>query len=93
MGWCCYLDDRLHFPFTAECTSKRIASPLRVHQEVEVIGMAPEEECERDMYVMICWDNGELAVPLSQLTPIHADKKTREAIEDWHYWIKKGYRF
>jgi calcium binding protein len=24
--------------------------------------------------------------PLSQLTPLTADKSTTEAIGDWHYW-------
>jgi Calcium binding len=34
-----------------------------------------------------------LAVPLSQLTAIDPDQSTREAIEDWHYWVAQGYCF
>jgi hypothetical protein len=31
-------------------------------------------------------------VLLSQLKPVSAtDKPTKQAIEDWHYWVKMGY--
>jgi hypothetical protein len=40
MGWY-YLEDRLHFPFMAKCTAERSISPLRVGDEVDVVGMAP----------------------------------------------------
>ncbi len=53
MGWCYYVEDRLEFPFTAECTQKRAIPPLRVGDEVDVIGMAPEDEREREMFVTI----------------------------------------
>ena len=42
MGWFSYLDDQLQSPFTARCITKRAISPLRVGDEVDVIGMAPE---------------------------------------------------
>ena len=41
MGWYVYLENKLQFPFTATCITKRAVSPLRVKDEVEVIGMAP----------------------------------------------------
>lgn len=34
-----------------------------------------------------------MAVPLSQLTAIDTRDLTREAIEDWHYWVALGYCF
>jgi hypothetical protein len=58
-----------------------------------VIGMAPVEDCEHDMFVEMDWDEDELAVPLSQLEVISADDETREAVEDWLYWTRKGYQF
>ena len=61
--------------------------------EVEVIGMPSEEECEHEMFVTIRWEKEGLAVPLSQLGVIHSDDSTREAVEDWHYWVNKGYQF
>jgi hypothetical protein len=94
MGWYYYLQDHLRFPFTATCIAKRAISPLRVKDEVEVIGMPEEDECEHEMFVTIRWEKEGLAVPLSQLKPIAAtDNETQQAVEDWHYWVKMGYQF
>lgn len=97
MGWYSYLDDRLRFPFDATCIAKREISPLLVKDSVEVIRMADSDECSHEMFVAIRWgEKGRgkdgLAVPLSQLKPLSdADEETRQAIEDWHYWVKMGY--
>ena len=95
MGWYYYLDDTLRFPFSARCTDKRAISPLQESDEVDVLGLAPTSECEHEMFVMIRWDREEgLGVPLSQLIAIHAeDEQTKEAVEDWRYWVGRGYRF
>jgi hypothetical protein len=29
MGWHCYLDDKIRFPFQAKCIAAKIVSPLR----------------------------------------------------------------
>jgi Calcium binding len=93
-GWYYYLEARLQFPFTATCIAKRAISPLHVKDEVEVIGMPGEEECEHEMFVSIRWEHEGLAVPLSQLTPISAtDEQTKQAMADWHYWVAMGYEF
>jgi hypothetical protein len=55
MGWYYSLEDRLHFPFVAWCTAERAISPLRVGDEVDVVGIAPEEECQHEMFVLIRW--------------------------------------
>ena len=34
-----------------------------------------------------------MAVPLSQLKGIDVSDKTKEVIEDWHYWCQRGYEF
>ena len=94
MGRYYYLEETLQFPFTAICISKRAISPLLVKDEVDVIGMASEEECEREMFVTIRWERDGLAVPLSQLSPItETDPETKQAVEDWHYWVQMGYQF
>jgi hypothetical protein len=94
MGWYYYLEEKLQFPFTAVCSVKRTSSPLQIQDEVKVLKMAPEEECEKEMFVMIRRGKGRLAVPLSQLTVGNAaDKQTRQAVEDWHYWVQMGYQF
>lgn len=93
MGWYCYLEERLKFSFKARCKSKREISPLRIREEVEVLGMAPEEECESEMLVRVRWHGRSLAVPLSQLEPLAADPETKEAVADWQYWLGRGYEF
>ena len=69
MGWYCYLEDKLQFPFTATCIAERSMSPLRVKDEVDVIDMAPADDCAHEMFVMMRWEKRGLAVPLSQLEP------------------------
>ena len=93
MGWYYYLEDTLNFPFLARCIAKRAISPLRVGDEVEVLDMAPEDECDHEMFVMMRWEKEGLGVPLSQLAVIHGDEPTREAVQDWHYWVGRGYEF
>jgi hypothetical protein len=94
MGWYYYLEDRLHFPFTAVCMAKRGISPLRVKDKVEVVGMPDEDECAREMFVSIRREKDRLAVPLAQLKPVReTNERTKQAIEDWHYWVKMGYEF
>ena len=94
MGWYCYLEGKLQFPFTAECIAQRAISPLEVGDEVEVVGMAPEKECQCDMFVNMRRERRPLAVPLAQLKPIRqTDAQTKEAIADWHYWLAQGYSF
>ena len=93
MGWYYYLEERLEFPFKARCTSKRAVSPLRIGEEINVLGMAPEEECESEMFVRVRRRGRSLAVPLSQLEPLTPDPETKEAVADWHYWLGRGYQF
>jgi hypothetical protein len=102
MGWYCYLENELTFPFEAVCNTRRATSPLKKGQVVEVVSMADSEECDSEMFVEIEFvdqpdddDDDEraegLAVPLSQLTPLDADPTTQRAVDDWHYWTARGY--
>jgi hypothetical protein len=94
MGWYCYLQEQLRFPFTATCIAKRAISPLRAKDEVEVIEISPEDECGHELFVTIRWEKDGLAVPLAQLKPIAAtDEQTKQAVADWHYWVRMGYEF
>jgi len=93
MGWYTYLQDKLAFPFRARCIAEKRTSPLKRGEVVEVTGMAPDEDCEHDMFVDVRWQRRRLAVPLSQLEGIDVDEDTQEAIEDWHYWVARGYEF
>jgi hypothetical protein len=53
MGWYYYLDNKVKFPFKARCRLVRPISILKAGEQVEVLGMAPEEECESEMFVWI----------------------------------------
>ena len=93
LGWYYYLKDQINFPFKARCTEERPISPLSKGEKVEVVGMPPEDECEKEILVSIKWQKRTLAIPLSQLEGIGVDEETQEAMDDWHYWVKRGYRF
>jgi hypothetical protein len=93
MGWYYYVSDNCKFPFKAKCVAARRISPLKVNDEVLVVGIAPDEECQREIFVDIQWDDRKLSVPLSQLEGVDTDKETQQVIEDWHYWFKRGYEF
>jgi hypothetical protein len=92
MSWYYYLRDKLSCPFVAECVATRAISPLRKGDKVEVIGMAPEDECGHEMFVEIRWERRKLGVPLAQVKPGRStDAATKEAVADWHYWVERGY--
>ena len=93
IGWHCRLDDKLRFPFKAKCVIVRKISPLGKGEEVEVLGMAPADDCMREMFVLVRFAARKLGVPLAQLEPIGAGAATREAVEDWRYWVAMGYGF
>jgi hypothetical protein len=93
MGWFGYLENELQFPFTAHCIERRAISPLQAGDEVEVVSMAPADECAREIFVMIRWEHGGLGVPLSQLKPSGAAAGTEVAVADWLYWVGQGYQF
>jgi hypothetical protein len=94
MSWYYYLEGKLQCPFTASCIVERSMSPLQVKDEVEILRMAPEDDCRSEMFVAIRWEKRGLAVPLSQLSPARdEDDETCQAVEDWHYWTRMGYTF
>jgi len=45
------------------------------------------------MFVRIEWRERPVAVPLVQLQSKSAGADTRQAIEDWHYWVEQGHTF
>lgn len=93
MSWYYYLEDNLKFPFPATYARKRDISPLKLKEKVEVVGMPLTDECEREMFVAIKWEGRKFSVPLDQLECVRGDKKTKQAIADWHYWVGQGYQF
>ncbi len=93
MSWYYYLEDALQVPFNARCQSARSSSPLKVGQEICVVGMADEVDCMSEVFVKVKHGQSTLAVPLAQLASLANDEGTRQAVEDWHYWVGRGYQF
>ncbi len=73
LGWYYYLQHALAVPFRATCVHRRISSPLRVGQVVEVVGQPAEAECETEMLVLIRWPLADGAA-----TTAGADDKTND---------------
>jgi hypothetical protein len=80
MGWYYYLEDKISFPFAAECIAANKRTPLKLGERVTATQMSGEDYCQHDMYVDIFWEGKKLAVPLVQLNPLGADEATIEAI-------------
>jgi len=93
MSWYYYLEEKLAFPFKARCIAPRTISPLKKGEEVEVSSMAHSDDCMREMFVLVRFDGRKLGVPLSQLEPVTPKGGTRQAVEDWRYWVAMGYEF
>jgi hypothetical protein len=93
MGWQAYLDDALQFPFKAKCVKEIIISPLIKNEKITVSGMADMTHYGNGIFVIIEWQKRQLGVPLEQILPIDSDEVTIEAVEDWHYWVERGYQF
>lgn len=97
MGWYYYLDDTLNVPFMAKLKKKSRKSGTIEEKQVEVLGMAPDDDCLKDMYVEVVYPGGKdediFTAKLSEIEAIDADDETTEAIADWHYWLARGYKF
>ncbi|MEB3294993.1 MAG: calcium-binding protein [Synechococcales bacterium] len=93
MGWYYYLDDRITFPFEAQCIAERRTSMLQLNDKITVLSMADEDECLHEMQVLIHYQKRDLVIPLAQIEGIDVDEDTEEAIGDWHYWVAQGYEF
>jgi hypothetical protein len=52
MGWYYYLEDKIQFPFHAQCAASVPTSPLRKGDSVEIRKMTPEDSCSTDLLVI-----------------------------------------
>lgn len=96
MGWYCYLENKINFPFKARIRKRRGTNTLREGDLLRVLGMADSYECNREMFVTIATEKEKEAydIPLDQIEPIESvDEETVEAVLDWHYWKGRGYSF
>lgn len=94
MGWFYYVAEGLEFPFQARCIQKIPTSPLKIGQEVTVLDSSRvADDWGATIFVGINYNEDSLAVPLAQLEIIDDKPESKRIIEDWHYWIDRGYEF
>lgn len=91
-GWHAYLDDVLKFPFEGFWQTTEDGK----REKVKVIGLSDFDDCEdiMDILVEIEYEGEEISEPLSEIFDIQSDdEKTKETVEDWHYWVESGNGF
>jgi hypothetical protein len=57
--------------------------------KVPIGGRSSTEPTLSQQYVTVEWMDRELGVPLEQLEPLDVNDETKQAIEDWHYWLER----
>jgi len=92
MGWYYYLAESMTFPFQAKCIQEVRKSPLKLNEIITVKDMISDDD-SFEMLAEIEFMDRTMGVPLHQLDPIDVDEETRQVIEDWQYWIARGYGF
>ena len=93
MGWYYYLQDKLEFPFSGRCHATRTTSPLKVGQELQVLGLASEDDCMAEILVTVKAGRSMVAVPLDQIDCMSKNEDTCQGVADWHYWRTRGYEY
>jgi hypothetical protein len=92
LGWYYYLQGKLQFPQPALWLKNRHVS-YSTGEAVNIVSMADEDVCDRDMFVEIALERDQLSVRLDDIVAPEADEQTQVAIADWHYWCDRGYSF
>lgn len=75
LGWYYYLERTLNFPFPALWQTASQKGKGKGAQ-VEVVGMAEEEECSSEMVCEVAFEGDVFSVPLINLFAPEADEKT-----------------
>jgi hypothetical protein len=81
--------------FKTSCKSRsaRATSPLEVGVKVEVVGLAREDDCMAEMFVLVRYAKSQLAVPLEQLACHAPDEQTCQTVADGYYWVARGHEY
>ena len=77
MGWYYYLKDRIAFPFQGRCLVETRISPLKKGETVQVIALAPEEDCMCTMLVIVEWHGREMGIKLEQIEAVEIDDESK----------------
>jgi hypothetical protein len=90
-AWFNFLEQTLRFPFAAQCRFDWDINHFRQGDIVLVIGLARQEPGFSHVFVRVMDGQKSIPVPLFQVAPLKADTSTMQAVEDWHYWVERGY--
>ncbi|WPF87370.1 calcium-binding protein [Cyanobacterium aponinum AL20118] len=86
MGWYYYLQDNLNFPFSAKWLNRK-------ERDVIVVDLSSEDDCLDDISVVVEYDNDQFSAKLDDIEPIGVDETTQTVVDDWKYWVARGYEF
>ncbi len=92
MGWYYYLSEAMRFPFQAKCVQEIRKSPLKLDEVITVVDMISDDD-SFEILAEIEFQGRKMGIPLHQLKPMNVDEETRQSIEDWQYWVARGYQF
>ena len=67
--------------------------PLKVGQELQVLGLASEDDCMAQILVTVKAGRSKVAVPLDQIDCMSKNEDTCQGVADWHYWRARGYEY
>ncbi|NOQ63513.1 MAG: hypothetical protein GQ582_03260 [Methyloprofundus sp.] len=93
-AWTLYLLDNINFPFSAEYIGNSKIS-LTAKQAINALELVNSEYAsDEDLEFFIALVEVEVGdilyeIPLEDLQPLTADKVSRQAIEDWRFYIKQ----
>lgn len=90
-AWVAFLERTLRFPFTGQCRFEWEVNHLTQGDIVSVTGLARNEPRVGHVFVRVMNGQRSIPIPLFQLAPFLADPETKQAVEDWHYWVERGY--
>lgn len=89
MGWYYYLQDNLNFPFSA----KWLKGKNPEGRDVTVIDLSSIDDYSHDMFVEVEYEEDQYSARLKDIQPLDVNEATQTAIEDWKYWLERGYEF
>ena len=94
MGWLCYLNDNLTFPFEASIIGDIRIGSLQEGDSVNVTEFINSDKNDVSVYNFIATvgiekDEHIYDIPLVNLKSVDCENDTFNAIEDWRYWCEE----
>jgi hypothetical protein len=81
------------FPFMATVEAAQLRGLSPESGPLEVVGLAPEDDCMNQMVIVAKSEGRSVHIPLSACVCREVSESTLRAVEDWQYWVARGYVF